>query len=69
MVGPRSGLARQIKNQEPSAIFTHCYGHSLQLTVGDIIKRMKNIKNALDANSEISKLLKYSRKRDSMFRK
>ena len=69
MVGSRSGLPRQIKNQEPSAIFTHCYGHSLQLAVGDIIKRMKNIKNALDANSEISKLLKYSRKRDSMFRK
>ena len=37
--GARSGVASQTKNQELRAIFTQCYGDSLQLDVGDMIKR------------------------------
>ena len=51
------------------AIFSHCYGHSLQLAVGDMIKEVKNLKDALDTTSEISKLLKVSPKREALFKK
>ena len=69
MAGSKSGVATQIKTEEPRAIFTHCYGHSLQLAVGEAVKGIKNLKDTLDTASEISKLLKYSPKRDAMFRK
>ena len=55
----KSGMATQIKIEEMRVIFSHCYGHSLQLAVGDMIKEVKNLKEALDATSEISKLLKF----------
>lgn len=29
MKGPRSGVAKQLLEEEPKAIYTHCYGHSL----------------------------------------
>ena len=38
MAGSKSGVASQIKTKEPRAIFTHCYGHSLQLAVGETVK-------------------------------
>ena len=62
-------LATQIKAEEPKAIFSHCFGHSLQLAVGDMIKEVKNLKDVLDTTSEISKLLKFSPKRKALFKK
>ena len=69
MVGCKSGVATQIQNKEPRAILTHCYGHSLQLAVGDMVREVRNLRDALDTTSEISKLLKYPPKRDRMFKK
>ena len=69
MVGCKSGIATQIQKREPRAILTHCYGHSLQLAVGDMVREVRNLRDALDTTSEISKLLKYSPKRDRMFEK
>lgn len=31
MVGPHSSVATQIATQEPHAVYTHCYGHALNL--------------------------------------
>ena len=69
MVGSKSGVATQIQKKELRAILTHCYGHSLQLAVGDMVREVRNLRDALDTTSEISKLLKYSRKLDRMFEK
>ena len=33
MTGIRTGVATVILKEEPRAILTHCYGHSLQLAV------------------------------------
>ena len=63
MPGAKSGMATQIKPEEPRAIYSHCYGHSLQLAVGDILRKSKNLKDDLDTTSEISKLLKVSKKK------
>ena len=69
MSGIRSGVATQISSEESWALYTHCYGHSLDLAACDTIKRSKVVKDALDITHEVSKLLKYSPRRDSMFEK
>ena len=68
MDGSKSGVATQIRRKHLHAILTHCYGHSLRLAV-DMVREVRNLRDALDTTSEISKLLKYSPKRDRMFEK
>ena len=69
MCGIRSGVATQLSAKEPRALFTHCYGHSLDLAACDSINNSKIVKNALDVTYEVCKLLKYSPRRDSLFDK
>ena len=37
MCGTKSGAASQIRSEEPKAIFTHCFGHALNLAVADTV--------------------------------
>ena len=67
MSGAKSGVATMISLEEPRAVFTHCYGHSLNLAVGDTVRQSKVMKSALETVSEISKLIKKSPKRDAIF--
>ena len=69
MSGAKSGVATQSKAEKLRAIFSYSYGHYLQLAVGDMIKEVKNLKDALDTTSEISKLLKLTPKREALFKK
>ena len=57
-----------MKNKE---LFTymHCYGHALNLAAGDSIKSFKLMKDTLHTTLEVSKLVKYSPKRDVQFEK
>ena len=56
MAGSKSGFASRVLAEEPrAAVFTHCYGHSLDLACSDIIKRSKLMKDALDTTHEISR--------------
>ena len=67
MAGIRSGVAKQLLDEEPRALYTHCYGHALNLACGDAIKQCGLIKDALDITHELIKLLKKSPRRDSCF--
>ena len=67
MAGSRTGTATQLCQIEERAVFTHCYGHALNLAVADVVKESKMIRDVLDTVGEISKLLKYSPRRDSLF--
>ena len=69
MKGVRNGVAKQILDEQPKAIFTHCYGHSLNLACQDMVRDVKLVKDALDTTLELSKLLKYSAKRAAEFLK
>ena len=69
MKGPRSGVAKQLLEEESRAIYTHCYGHSLNLAIGDTVKGCKIMKISLDLIFEVSKLVKFSPKRDVHFEK
>ena len=67
MSGTKSGVAKRIRDLEPRAVFTHCYGHSLNLAAGDTIKSSQLMRDALDTTHEITKLIKYSPRRDGIF--
>ncbi len=68
MSGARSGVAKLIMDEEPRAVYTHCYGHSINLAVNDAIKHSKVILNALDTTHELTKLIKFSPRREEIFR-
>ncbi len=46
MAGSKSGVAKRILDIEPRAYFTHCYGHALNLTACDTLKRSKIMKDS-----------------------
>ena len=68
MSGVRNGVAKQIQDEQPNAFFTHCYGHSLNLAVSDTIKQCNTMKSALEITHEITKLIKYSPRRERIFK-
>ena len=39
MNGPKGGVAKLINNDVPRAVYTHYYGHALNLSVGDTVKQ------------------------------
>ena len=46
MSGPRSGIAKKISDLESRAVYTHCYGHSLNLAWMDTIKSSRVMQEA-----------------------
>ena len=69
MSGPRSGVAKKISDLESRAIYTHCYGHSLNLAYMDTIKSSKVMQEALDITGETTKLVKLSPTRGPVFQR
>ena len=69
MSGPRSGVGKKISDLESRAVYTHCYGHSLNLACMDTIKSSKIMQEALDITGEITKLVKLSPRRGSVFQR
>ena len=69
MSGPRSGVAKQIRDLESRAVYTHCYGHSLNLACMDTIKSSKVMQEAHDITAEITKLVKLSPRRGTIFQR
>ena len=67
MSGTRSGVAKRIADLESRAVYTHCYGHALNLAASDTLKQCKLMKDALDTSYEITKLIKYSPRRERIF--
>ena len=58
MSGFKSGVAKRI----------HCYGHSVSRATCDAVKQSKPIKSALETTHEITKLIKYSPRREGIFK-
>ena len=59
-------MAAEIQQMEPKEVFTHCYGHTLNLSVRDTIKQSIIMKDSLDTCFELVKLIKYSPKCEAM---
>ena len=67
--GHKSGVAKKIMDLESRALYTHCYGHALNLAAQDSIKQIKIMEDTLDTTYEITKLIKKSPKREAIFKK
>lgn len=59
-------MATRIQEIEPRVVFTHCYGHALNLSVADTIKQLVTMKDCLDTCTEVIKLIKFSPKCEAM---
>ena len=51
MAGAKGGVAAKIAGIEPRAVFTHCFGHALNLGVSDTIKQSPAMKDCLDTSN------------------
>ena len=69
MAGTRAGVATKVHEIEPRVVFTHCYGHALNLGVSHAIKNSLAMKDCLDTCTELVKLFKFSPKRKATLRK
>jgi len=71
MTGPGAnvGVATRIKEEEPHALYTHCYGHATNLACSDSISKVRVVKDAHDTVHEITKLVRNSPKRDALLEK
>ena len=67
MSGSRNGVATQIMTEEKLAVYTHCYGHALNLAVGEAIKQSKVCRDSMETAFEFSKLINFSPKRNAAF--
>ena len=56
MRGTRVGVANRITDEETRTVFTHCYGHSINLAASDSVKRSKVIEDAFDTTHEITNI-------------
>lgn len=68
MAGQKSGVASQIKQKNSKCLYTHCYGHALNLAVGDYVKSLKCLSETFDVVKEICKLVKKSPQRDTVLK-
>ena len=69
MAGAKSGVASRIKSLNRKCLYTHCYGHALNLCVKDACNKVTCLKNTMDATKEICKLVKKSPQRESHLKK
>ena len=58
MSGAKSGVVARLYAVDPRAVFTHCYGHALNLACADTIRQCKLMRDALDTTHKITKLIK-----------
>ena len=69
MSGSRNGVAKQNMDKDKCALYTHCYGHALNLTVSNTVKQSKVCKDALETAFEVTRLVKFFPKQNAALKK
>ena len=67
--GIKNGVSNNILSENPKAFFTRCFGHALNLAVGDMVKDARFLKDSMDRTYDISNLIQKSPKTDAMLQK
>ena len=68
MAGVKNGIAAKIKLINEAALYTHCYGHVLNLAVNDCIRSTKDLSDVWVMLKDICNLVKKSPSRESKIR-
>lgn len=66
MSSDKAGVQAKIKEVSPMALYTHCYSHSLNLSIAASCQ-VQEVKNLIDIINEAHLFLSNSPKRQSMF--
>ena len=66
MLGKSSGAATQVFAEQPKTHYTPCHAHSLSLSVKDVTKSTKILRDTMGTAGEITSLIKYSPKRGNI---
>ena len=56
MAGCKTGVSTTTLRKEHRALYTHCYGHALNLAVQDAVKANVILRDTLDTIEEMIKL-------------
>ena len=67
--GEKAGVATQIKAINSKCLYTHCYGHALNLSVKDACTKIQCLKDTFYTANEICKLVNKSPQRETYLRK
>ena len=68
MAGVKNGVAAKIKLLNDAALYTHCYGHALNLAMNDCIRNTKDLNDVWVMLKEICNLVKKSPSRECKIR-
>ncbi|XP_046571823.1 zinc finger MYM-type protein 1-like [Haliotis rubra] len=63
-----NGVAVQLQGEEPRAVHVHCLAHCINLALQEATRACKPLRDALDITIEVNKLIKYSPKREHLFK-
>ena len=66
MLGKSSGVTTHIFAEQPKEHYTHCHAHSLLLSVKNVTKNTKILRDTMGTAEEITILIKYSPKRENI---
>ncbi|XP_071478874.1 zinc finger MYM-type protein 1-like [Diadema antillarum] len=61
--GKHSGVAVRLQEEEPRVVTTHCYMHSINLAVQDMVKHVPKLRNFLTTVTDLINFLRDSPKR------
>ena len=57
MSGCKTGISTSLLRKEPRALYTHCYGHALNLAVQEAVKANIILRDTMDTIEEMTKLI------------
>uniref|UniRef100_H3AM22 DUF4371 domain-containing protein n=1 Tax=Latimeria chalumnae TaxID=7897 RepID=H3AM22_LATCH len=57
MAGYKTGVATSLLSKEPRALYTHCYGHALNLAVQETVKKNHILRDTLDTIEEMVNII------------
>lgn len=69
MSGQKTGAQTKVKKESPKSLYTHCYGHALNLVVKDSCNKVPALKDAFDTTKEVTIVVKKSPKRETLLKK
>ena len=57
MCGIKNGVSNKTLFENPKAFFTYCFGHALNVAVGDMVNNVQFLKDSMDTAYQISNLI------------
>lgn len=69
MSGKKKDVAQRIKLLNNRCLYTHCYGHALNLCIKDSCAEIEILKNCFSTSKEVCNLVKKSPQRETMLKK